>query len=281
MPHAGPHSPRRRDGILSPVPRTAPRIERLQPWLAGLGSALVHLLWLLALLLAPPITMTPPQGAPAGGRQYVTQVDFIGETATPAPPEPVPPVPAIAREPRERTPRPTPAPPSRVRATDVERADEAVAAIAQPQAPPPPPPTRRRSPRWGQPPGMLRQDHAPVNAGPAPTPAIAQGAGTVANSAERSLQVGGYQVYYDLRSERRLRAWAEQGITELFLPLPGSRQLMICPLEVALRRDSGNCRMLEPDSPELMDIGDARQVIDMMQVYRRGEPVWRGPGPYR
>ena len=37
----------------------------------------------------------------------------------------------------------------------------------------------------------------------------------------------------------------------------------------------------EPDDPELKNIGDAREVINMQQVYRRGEAVWRGPGPYR
>ena len=56
---------------------------------------------------------------------------------------------------------------------------------------------------------------------------------------------------------------------------------MVCPLEIALRNDSGNCRLLDPDSPELETIGDARDVINMQQVYRRGELVWRGPGAYR
>ena len=70
-------------------------------------------------------------------------------------------------------------------------------------------------------------------------------------------------------------------MTEVFLPLPGVRQLMVCPLETALRRDSGACRLVEPDDPELASIGDAREVIAMYQVYRRGQPVWTGPGPYR
>lgn len=95
------------------------------------------------------------------------------------------------------------------------------------------------------------------------------------------MEVGSYQVYYDLRSEPRLRAWREQGMTELFLPLPGTQRYMVCPLETALRRESGPCRLLEPDSPELEKIGDAREVIDMQKVYRRGELVWSGPGPYR
>jgi hypothetical protein len=43
----------------------------------------------------------------------------------------------------------------------------------------------------------------------------------------------------------------------------------------------GPCRLLEPDDPELANIGDAREVINMQQVYRQGELVWRGPGPYK
>lgn len=95
------------------------------------------------------------------------------------------------------------------------------------------------------------------------------------------MEVDGYQVYYELISETRLRAWRDQGMTELFLPLPGTRRYMVCPLEVALRRGSGACRMVEPDAPELEAIGDARQVINMQRVYKLGEVVWRGPGPYK
>jgi hypothetical protein len=95
------------------------------------------------------------------------------------------------------------------------------------------------------------------------------------------MEVDGYQVYYDLVSEIRVRAWRDQGMTEVFLPLPGSRRLMVCPLEIVLNRDSGECRLVEPDAPELTAIGDARDVVHMMRVYRLGEVVWRGPGPYR
>jgi hypothetical protein len=35
------------------------------------------------------------------------------------------------------------------------------------------------------------------------------------------------------------------------------------------------------DAPELAAIGDVRDVVLMMRVYRLGEVVWRGPGPYR
>ena len=45
--------------------------------------------------------------------------------------------------------------------------------------------------------------------------------------------------------------------------------------------NKGPCRLLEPDSPELAKIGDAREVINMQKVYRLGEEVWSGPGPYR
>jgi hypothetical protein len=39
--------------------------------------------------------------------------------------------------------------------------------------------------------------------------------------------------------------------------------------------------MVEPDDPELANIGDARDVLDMNQVYRLGQLLWRGPRPYR
>ncbi len=129
---------------------------------------------------------------------------------------------------------------------------------------------------------MLQEDHAPQNAGLSSSPAIQRGrSNNAAAAAEPSLEVGGYQVYYDLRSEARLRAWRDAGMTELFMPLPGTRQYMVCMLETALKRESGPCRLLEPDSPELATIGDAREGINMQQVYRQGEVVWRGPGPYR
>ena len=48
-----------------------------------------------------------------------------------------------------------------------------------------------------------------------------------------------------------------------------------------LRRGSGRCRLLDPNDPEMRAIGDAREVVVVMAVYRRGELVWRGPGAYR
>ncbi len=90
--------------------------------------------------------------------------------------------------------------------------------------------------------------------------------------------VDGFHVYYELVNETRLRAWRNQGMTELFLPMPGTRRLMVCPLEVALRRGYGECRMVEQDSPQLKVIGDAREVINIQRVYQRGDVVWSGPG---
>ncbi|MEN5060739.1 type II toxin-antitoxin system RelE/ParE family toxin [Luteimonas sp. TWI1416] len=292
---------------MSTAPRRAgariePRLERLQPWLAALGSLLVHVLAVLLLLASTPVPVTSPQGASSGSRMVV---DFIGipppQTAE-APPSPPPPT------------RPPVAPPpaaSRLQTTRVERAElvlpperRAPADVpmdpprpapqpAPPQAVPPPTPAPaqaqaasppsppRRDHTWGQPPGMLPTETAPVNAGMTRSPTAGRTRGRDSDADHPSLEVGGYQVYYDLRSETRLQAWRDQGMTEVFLPLPGTRKLMACPLETALRRDSGPCRLLDPEDPAMAGIGDAREVINMQQVYRRGEPVWRGPGPYR
>ena len=265
--------------------RAEDRIERLQHWTAVLLSALLHLLFLLlAMMLSPPITMAPPQGAAGGSRMAV---DFIGDT----PPQPSDAPPAVKPAPRKPAAKPRAA--SRVQSTLVTRADDPVPyvvpdevaqdsaqtpAASAPTAPATPP---RRPHIWGQPPGMLPEETAPENAGLTRSPTIDRGGGNNASGADTSLEVGGYQVYYDLRAEPRLRAWRDQGMTEIFLPLPGSRQNMACPLETALKRDSGPCRLVDPDSPEMKAIGDARDVIDMQKVYRRGELVWSGPGPYR
>jgi len=255
-------------------------IERWQHWIAVLLSALLHLLLLILAMLTPPITVAPPKGAAAGGSRMA--VDFIGATTpqpTVAPPVNKPPASKSARK---------SSPKSRVQSTAVIRADDPLppdepdeAEQAQAPAASPPPTPQQRPHVWGQPPGMLQEDLAPENAGLARSAAIDRGRGSNASGADTSLEVGGYQVYYDLRNEPRLRAWRDQGMTEIFLPLPGSRQYMACPLETALRRDSGPCRLVDPASPEMKAIGDARIVIDMQKVYRRGELVWSGPGPYR
>src|SRR3546814_484975 len=260
--------------------------ERLQSWTAALVTALLHGLLVLLVMLAPPITVTPPQeGGAAGSRLQVTYID---ETLRPPSPAPVPP-------PRPEPPRkrPAPAPPAnRVQTTPVEQADDSTAlqvvdipaTSPEPASAPPDVPeeaVQRPAHTWGQPPGMLPEDLAPVNAGPARSRGTNRGGRNDAASSGTSLEVGGYQVYYDLLDETRLRAWRDQGMTELFLPLPGTRRLMVCPLEIALHRDSGACRMGEPDDPELEAIGDGRDVITMQRGYRLGEVLWRGPGAYR
>ena len=276
--------------------RAEPRVERGQPGIAAPASALLHRLFVLIALLSPPITVTTPQGTAAGSPMVV---DFVGIT----PPQPTQAPPATAKP----ATRPAEKPPaaSRVRTTTVARADApippdasttadnrttptppevpaaAAPAPAQAATPSAPPMQQRRAHTWGQPPGMLPENHAAENVGLARSASTERGRRNDSASGQPNLEVGGYQVYYDLRSETRLRAWRDRGMTEIFIPLPGTRRLMVCPLEIALRRDSGDCRLLDPDSPELQAIGDAREVINMQQVYRRGELVWRGPGPYR
>ena len=264
--------------------RAGPWLERWQHWIASIASALLHLLFLLLMLLSSRVPVTPPQGTAGGGRVVV---DFIG--ATPPQPERLPPAKPATSKPARKAPAK-----SRIQSTLVTQTDDPVppdaadevpeeAAPDQAQAPAAsPPPTPRRRPHvWGQPPGMLQENLAPENAGLARSPSNNRGRGNDASNAAPSMEVGGYQVYYEQRSEARLRAWRDQGMKEIFLPLPGTRRYMICPLETALKRESGPCRLLEPDDPELADIGDAREVINMQQVYRLGERVWSGPGPYR
>ncbi|MCD9029022.1 type II toxin-antitoxin system RelE/ParE family toxin [Luteimonas sp. BDR2-5] len=298
---------------MSQAPRRAgagaePRIERLQPWIAALVSALLHVLFAYLLMLSQPVIPTTPQGASAGSRMVV---DFVGITPpqpvqapVASPPPATSPAQAAPAASRVRTTRvmdaPDPAPP------DAEQPAEALTRARSPQpaprpAPTPPqpvqsqadpgqgraqaaasPPTEQRPARvWGQPPGMLPEDAAPVNAGMQRTPRIGQGRGRDSASNQPSMEVGGYQVVYDTTSETRLREWRDEGVTELFIPLPGTRDYMVCPLETALRRESGNCRMLAPEDPEMANIRDSREVIGFHRVYRRGEVVWRGPGPYR
>ena len=266
--------------------------ERLQSWAAALVTALLHGLLLLLATWSDPVALTTPQGAAAGS---ALQVTYIDESLRPPP---------SARTPSVRTPAsralPKPAPAAtRLQSTPVPQADDPVtrdvaaasdsattSSMQDAGAPPSPPgvpdeSARRRNPMWGRPPGLLPDGIARANAGPASTPTVERGRRHDAPSAEPTMEVGGYQVYYDLVSVIRLRAWRDQGMTELFLPLPGSRRLMVCPLEIVLYRASGPCRLVEPDAPELAAIGDARDFVQMLRVYRMGEVVWRGPGPYR
>lgn len=267
--------------------RAQSRADRLQPWIAALASALLHLLLAWLAMTSTPITVSNPEGSAGGSRMEVEYIDV--NSPIPSPPEVPPATPTVSRE--RVPPRPVPVEPpsaSALQVVQVEQAEEPLPPDANVprDAPTTPassarPVPRRQQHAWGQPPGMLREDHAAVNAGPAPTPATDRGRRYNASSAEPNMEVGGYQVVYDLLSETRLRAWRDEGITEIFLPLPGSRQYMVCPLETALRRGSGPCRLLEPDDPEMENIGDARKVITMERVYRRGELLWRGPAPYR
>lgn len=279
--------------------RAPSRAERLQPWCAALVSALLHVLFAYLLLTSQPIVFKPPQGSSAGSPMAV---QYVGIT----PPQPVTspiPSPPPATPPAQAAPAP-----SRVQTTRVEDPaeplppDETPPAEALtdvrpprpvPQATPTPPQPvqsraaaspntdRRRNHTWGQPPGMLPESTAPIASGTDRSPRVGRGRGNDSVSDQPSMEAGGYQVVYDTTSETRLRQWRDEGVTELFIPLPGTRDYMICPLETAIRRESSDCRMLSPEDPEMANIGDAREVIGFHRVYRRGEVVWRGPGPYR
>lgn len=275
-------------------PRARTRSERLQSWVAAFVSALLHLLLLLLLLSSSVPTVSDPDGAAGGSRM---KVDFVGD-ASPQPVQSKQPASPSARHAKASTPvqttlvqhaeHPLPphAEPTRTHRPEVRQATQAAQTPAQTpsQAVASLPPSADRHPEtWtGRPPGMLEQDSARENAGLADSASVSHGNGRTNNNASgSSLEVGGYQVYYDLLSEERLRAWKAQGMKELFIPLPGTEYQMVCPLEVALRRGSSKCRLLPPDSPELKDIGDARKAIIMMDVYHEGERLWHGPGPYR
>lgn len=281
---------------MSDTPRTGPdvqpRIDRLQPWLAAAVSVLLHVLMVAVLMMAgPPPVVTSPQGAASGGR---IKVDFIGE------PQPGPPQPEVAT--------PPPAAPARVLdaqelidpdrlllAADPDPQPEPPRPEVRPQPPVPPAPQaaqapatpastpRQRPPHpWnGRPPGMIEEDVAAFDDGRSGGFANNNGNRDQLDAGEPTLDVGGYQVVYELLGEQTLRDWMAQGMTEVAIPLPGTRYRMVCPAEVALRRGASKCRMLDPGSPEMIGIGDAREVITVRYVYHLGKVVWRGPGPYR
>lgn len=271
----------------SSTPVATPWNERLQPWAAALLSTLLHLLVVFLLLRSTPPVMTTPQGASGGGR---VRVDFVGEappaaTTSPSPkPEDTtepPAKPVARRQSMDRKPV--------AEARYIEPPAEPEPEKAQEQQPPAKPPVAspsdavQRHPRtWtGRPPGWLPQETAPDDDGRQRGPASRQGHRNDMANGEPAMEVGGYQIIYDLLGETRLRGWMEQGMKEISIPLPGTRHLMVCPAEVALERGTSKCRLLPPDSPELHAIGDAREVITVMYVYKQGELVWRGPGPYR
>lgn len=268
--------------------------ERLDPCWAVILSVLLHLLMVLLLLHSNPPVVTSPQGSSGGGR---VKVDFIGEA---------PPAPQVTQTPPQRKPQETPKPRSKPvarRQTDerkpvleakyIEPPSEpeqeqnraeapATTESSQPPAASPPASMQRRAQAWtGRPPGWVEKETNADDDGRSPGPGNRTGNLNVRSAGGPAMEIGGYQIIYDLLSERRLRAWMDEGMKEISFPLPGTRYLMVCPAEIALRRGSGQCRLLAPDSPELKNIGDARETVTVMNVYRYGEILWRGPGPYR
>ena len=276
--------------------RRSPVYGRWQRGLALLLSLLIEALMFWLLIAAATPTVGTPQGASGGSRM---RVDLLGEAPKPEPPQPTPPKPKPAR----KRPASPPVISTLVEHSSDPQPPEDPAPLAedmwspnksepQPVTTPPTPTTANRSAappssqryhqRWsGQPPGMEAQNMADQDQGNGSDMLPGQGQGRTANGSGPSLAVGGYMVYYDLHSETQLRIWQQQGMKEIFLPLPGTRYYMICPVEIALHRDAGKCRLLPPDSAELTAIGDAREVINIMQVYHKGDLVWRGPGAYR
>ncbi|WP_334179775.1 type II toxin-antitoxin system RelE/ParE family toxin [Pseudoxanthomonas sp.] len=286
---------RGRAASLSPLDREDLHIKRHERSIGSLVSLLVHVLFLLALLYSSQITLAPPEGSASGGARV--KVDFLGEATQDDQRVPVPPAAATppSDRPRPRKPLVTTAVTSPVNTTRVTEADnplspdeqatppQADQAVVQQETRPPasqPTPAWRRNSRWGQPPGMLAQDTAPENYGPTVGAGQRQG-NQQGNAATPSMEVDGHQIYYDLRNERKIAEWQLQGMKEISFPLPGRRDLMVCALEIVATRGSGGCRLVQPGDPELGTIGDARDVVDVMRIYRRGELIWRGPGVYR
>ena len=278
-----------------PEPGAEPRITRQQPWIAAILSALLHVLFLLILLWSSKPVVTTPQGASSGGRM---KVNFVGDPAQPEQDAPVSPRPTptqTAKPPskpvvRERADPTKPVleatfiqPPSEPEPEPETRERQESPSDRQAQAPAAssPAPAQRRPETWtGRPPGLLEEETANDD-GRGRGPVERDGNQRDMSAGEPSMDVGGFQIVYDLLGEERLRGWIEAGMKEVSIPLPGTRYLMVCPAEVALRRGSSKCRLLDPGDPEMAAVGDARQVITVMYVYRRGELVWRGPGPYR
>jgi hypothetical protein len=282
------------------------KIERFQSWIAALLSALLHVLVLLILLHDPPPTFAQSESAAAGGRM---KMEFIGKTTDPATQAPPSPPPSRAATPPTR---PTPKKPtvqrkpatSPVQTTLVQQPadpvpDESATIPAttaddswsmpspsqrvtqQSQPPGNPPPSQNRAATWGRPPGMLDRDTAPTENGLADSASTNPGNRRDLGATGPSLAIGGYNAYYEPRAEEKVRAWMAQGMKEFFIPLPGTRYYMVCTLDIVLRRGSGKCRALDPNDPEMQGIGDSREIINMLRVYKQGELVWKGPGPYR
>jgi len=253
---------------------------RVQRGTAVLVTVLLHLLLVLLVTLPPPITTaTPPRGEANGSRMEVTLLD---QTLPPAPPEPVPAVRKPASIKKPNAPRPIKRPLSTpiVQAT-VPMPPEAADTADTSTAAPAPPDAQADNTVFEFSARARTDDAARANAALAAKLGARRSRDDSPPATGPSIGVDGFHVYYELADENLLRAWRHQGMTELFLPLPGTRRLMVCPLEIALRRGSGKCRMVEMDSPELRNVGDAREVINIARVYQWGEMVWSGPGPYR
>ncbi|MEI2794050.1 type II toxin-antitoxin system RelE/ParE family toxin [Pseudoxanthomonas sp. F11] len=262
--------------------------------IASLASLLVHVLFVLALLYSSRMELAQTESSSRGGARV--KVDFLGDSPQDDAQPPVPPTGATLPRKRPKPLKPLVTTPvtSPVDTTRVTEAENPVApdeaqphppasqqAIAPYQnRPPSSPPAWRRSAQWGQPPGMLARDTAPDNYGPTVGTGQHQG-NNQGNAATPSMEVDGHQIYYDLRNELKVADWQAQGMKDVFFPLPGRRELMVCALEIVATRGSGGCRLVQPDDPVLADIGDARDVVNVMRIYRRGELIWRGPGAYR
>ena len=66
----------------------------------------------------------------------------------------------------------------------------------------------QRNPRWtGRPPGLLEEDLGPRDAGTTGGAAEDPGTQRDMSGGEPSMDIGGFQIIYDLLAEERLRTW--------------------------------------------------------------------------
>ncbi|MEO5626046.1 MAG: hypothetical protein ABIQ70_08570, partial [Dokdonella sp.] len=215
-------------GAVSGAPEGTERAHRRT---AVLVTVLVHvLLVLLVMPPPPPIATSMPQGGSGGSRMQVTLVD---ETLSSPPPEPEP----AMRKPVSRKKPKTSHAITRPLSTPVAEATlpmpreetdtsdtPAVAPTSEAEPPAAPRETVQRPAHVrGQPPGMpAPDDNARASAALAAKLGSNQGQSNTAAPVGPNMEMDGFHVYYDLFNENRLRAWRDQGMTELFLPLPGT-----------------------------------------------------------
>lgn len=278
-----PHPPAKRMGFL---------LDRWQSWGAALLSVVLHVLILLLLLQAAKMKLAPPEGGGMGGARI--KVEFIGQPSKgekrpvaplagtqaadkPKPPQPRKKIPPIQATPvtKAATIRPDKTQPK------ASETNDSAGTQQRAQTPAGNPDARHTPAPTGQAPGLITRETALTNNGPYRGPSRSEARGPAAPGREPRMDVDGHQIYYDVRNEEWLLDWQAQGMKELYFPLPGRRDLMVCPLEIVVRRGSGGCRLVQADDPELPNIGDARKVVHVMRVYRRGELIWKGPGVYR